>query len=66
MLRARTLPANVGPLRVAALATVQYSPTLLPLPTFCTKTFEMLEVTRSLVNRKFRAALLLQNHGGTV
>jgi len=26
----------------------------------------MLEVTRSLVNRKFRAALLLQSHGGTV
>jgi len=26
----------------------------------------MLEVTRSLVNRKFRAALLLQSYGGKV
>lgn len=57
--RARTFPANVGPLRLAALATVQYSPTLSPLPTFCTVTFEVVEVTSVLVNRKFHTAVLL-------
>ena len=33
-------------------------PTLSPLPTFCTKTFERIDVTRSLVNKKFQTAVL--------